>query len=174
MTMKEMGLPAVVQIVGFKKSGKTTLTCRLVERLASSGLRIGTIKHDGHDFEPDVPGTDSRRHREAGAVMSAVTSPSRTAFFENRSASLDELLARMRAADVVLVEGWKQERFCKVAMIQKEEHWLPLSTLAQLGAVVTWNAELLPKLRSLARVPVYAFDETEEIAAFVMEQIRIT
>ncbi|HZG88223.1 molybdopterin-guanine dinucleotide biosynthesis protein B [Paenibacillus sp.] len=172
--MTETCWPPVVQIVGFKKSGKTTLTCRLVERLASDGYRIGTVKHDGHDFEPDVPGTDSRRHREAGAIMSAVTSPERTAFFENRAASLDELIARMREADLVLVEGWKRERFCKVAMIQEEEHWLTISALAHLGAIVTWNSELLPKMRSLATVPVFAFDETEAIAAFVKAQIRIT
>ena len=37
----------------------------LMNALRSRGLKVGVIKHDGHDFTPDVPGTDSYRLREA-------------------------------------------------------------------------------------------------------------
>ena len=52
-------------LVGEPDSGKTTLLEKLLPALRSRGLKVGIIKHDGHDFEPDVPGTDSRRLREA-------------------------------------------------------------------------------------------------------------
>ncbi|HZG75431.1 MAG TPA: molybdopterin-guanine dinucleotide biosynthesis protein B, partial [Paenibacillus sp.] len=106
-----------VQIVGYKKTGKTTLVCRLTEQLADRGLRIGTVKHDGHDFEPDVPGTDSWKHRRSGAAVTAVVSDRRTAWFEERTSELDAVLARMSdRADLVLVEGWKREKYPKLAL----------------------------------------------------------
>ena len=59
--------PAVLAVSGLHNSGKTTLLEKLLPALRSRGLKVGIIKHDGHDFTPDVPGTDSYRLREAGA-----------------------------------------------------------------------------------------------------------
>ena len=59
--------PAVLAISGVHNSGKTTLLEKLLPVLRSRWLKVGVIKHDGHDFTPDVPGTDSYRLREAGA-----------------------------------------------------------------------------------------------------------
>ena len=39
---------------------------KLIPLLRARGLKVGVIKHDGHDFTPDVPGTDSFRLREPG------------------------------------------------------------------------------------------------------------
>ena len=35
---------------------------------------VAVIKHDGHDFTPDVPGTDSHRMKAAGAFGTVVYS----------------------------------------------------------------------------------------------------
>ena len=64
--------PAVLAVSGVHNSGKTTLLEKLLPVLCSRGLKVGVIKHDGHDFTPDVPGTDSYRLREAGAEGVAV------------------------------------------------------------------------------------------------------
>ena len=53
--------PAVLAVSGVHNSGKTTLLEKLLPVLRSRGLKVGVIKHDGHDFTPDVPGTDSYR-----------------------------------------------------------------------------------------------------------------
>ena len=66
--------PAVLAVSGVHNSGKTTLLEKLLPVLRSRGLKVGVIKHDGHDFTPDVPGTDSYRLREAGAEGVAVYS----------------------------------------------------------------------------------------------------
>ena len=63
----ELKRPAVLAVSGLHNSGKTTLLEKLLPALRSRGLKVGIIKHDGHDFTPDVPGTDSYRLREAGA-----------------------------------------------------------------------------------------------------------
>ena len=60
----------VFGITGWKNSGKTTLTERLVTELAGRGWKISTVKHAHHDFDIDKVGTDSFRHREAGASES--------------------------------------------------------------------------------------------------------
>ena len=65
--------PAVLAVSGAHNSGKTTLLEKLIPLLRARGLKVGVIKHDGHDFTPDVPGTDSFRLREAGAVILAKT-----------------------------------------------------------------------------------------------------
>ncbi|MCI3920699.1 molybdopterin-guanine dinucleotide biosynthesis protein B [Paenibacillus sp. TRM 82003] len=155
----------VIQIVGYKKTGKTTLVCRLAERLAAEGRRVGTAKHDGHDFDPDVPGTDSRKHREAGALVTAVVSASRTAFFEERTSSLDEVLGRMSAAvDVALVEGWKRERYPKLLLAHDETQLALLRELTGVAAVVTWKPELTATIEAAAPgVPVLPYDATDQI-----------
>ena len=55
----ELKRPAVLAVSGAHNSGKTTLLEKLLPVLRSRGLKVGIIKHDGHDFTPDVPGTDS-------------------------------------------------------------------------------------------------------------------
>ena len=62
----------VFGIVGWKNSGKTTLVERLVAEFVRRGWRIATVKHAHHDADIDHPGTDSFRHRAAGATEGAL------------------------------------------------------------------------------------------------------
>ena len=62
----------IIAVSGVKNSGKTSLIVKLIPELVRRGLRVATIKHDGHRFEADRPGTDSFRHLEAGALGAAV------------------------------------------------------------------------------------------------------
>jgi molybdopterin-guanine dinucleotide biosynthesis protein B len=166
------GTVNVMQVVGYKKTGKTTLTCRLVQRLTAEGIRVGTVKHDGHTFEPDVPNTDSWKHRQAGALSTTIVSPTRTAWFEEQSHSLDEVLERMAASlDLVLVEGWKRERYPKLALVQAEEQLDLLEGIAGVAGIVTWNAEIKPLLLLAAGgLPVFDFDDTEMIIGWLFRE----
>ena len=69
----------IIAIAGWKNSGKTTLTVRLVEEFTKCGLRIATVKHAHHSFDIDHEGRDSFRHRKAGATEVAVVSKGRWA-----------------------------------------------------------------------------------------------
>ena len=53
----------VIGIAGWKKSGKTTLTVRLVEEFTRRGFSVATVKHAHHAFQIDDKDTDSARHR---------------------------------------------------------------------------------------------------------------
>src|SRR5690606_3073698 len=57
----------VFGVAGWKNSGKTTMTERLVAELSGRGWTVATVKHAHHDADVDHEGTDSFRHRSAGA-----------------------------------------------------------------------------------------------------------
>lgn len=57
-----------------KEFRKTTLICRLLEIFKDKGLKVAVLKHDGHDFVPDVPGTDTYCQLQSGAYGTAVFS----------------------------------------------------------------------------------------------------
>ncbi|KXF76958.1 molybdopterin-guanine dinucleotide biosynthesis protein MobB [Paramesorhizobium deserti] len=108
----------VFGITGWKNSGKTTLTVRLVEELTRRGWRVSTIKHAHHDFDIDHEGTDSFRHRKAGAGEVAIVSNRRWALMhelqDENEPSLDEIIERLAPCDLVLVEGYKREPHKKI------------------------------------------------------------
>lgn len=105
----ELKRPAVLAVSGLHNSGKTTLLEKLLPALRSRGLKVGIIKHDGHDFTPDVPGTDSCRLREAGAEGVAVYSGQRYLLTEMFRLTEQDLLAlfERHGYDLVLLEGFK-------------------------------------------------------------------
>src|SRR5690606_27854459 len=70
---------AVVGIAGWKNSGKTTLTERLVAALTARGHRVSTVKRAHHDADIDSEGPDSFRHRRAGAREVMLVTPVRWA-----------------------------------------------------------------------------------------------
>lgn len=113
----------ILQVVGYKNAGKTTLACELVRQLAARGLRVGTLKHDAHDFEPDIPGKDTWQHRQAGAAVTAITSPSRTAWVKEQTTPLEELVSDMannHSLDFLIIEGFKSAPYPKVVLIRSE------------------------------------------------------
>jgi molybdopterin-guanine dinucleotide biosynthesis adapter protein len=105
-------------LAGWSGSGKTTLMTALIPEFVSRGLAVSTVKHAHHAFDIDQPGKDSWRHREAGAREVIVASQRRWALMhELRDApepSLDELLPKMSAVDLVLVEGFKRHPHPKI------------------------------------------------------------
>ena len=89
----------ILGITGWKNSGKTTLTEKLVAALVSNGYRIATIKHAHHAFDIDHEGRDSFRHRAAGASQVAVVSSKRWALIheleDETEPPLQDVLARL-------------------------------------------------------------------------------
>ncbi len=108
-----MSHKAVLGIVGWSGSGKTSLVRRLLHEFVRRGISVSTIKHAHAGFDIDTPGKDSHVHREAGACEVVVSSVNRFALIhENRDEPeprIDGLLARMTPVDLVLIEGFKSE-----------------------------------------------------------------
>lgn len=162
-----MDQPAVVQIVSYKNRGKTTLVSRLVIALKKQGYQVGTLKHGAHDFEMDHPGTDTWQHREAGADVVSITSDKQTAFLEQNSTSVHELLQKMGHLDFVLIEGFKTAPFPKVVIIKEESDQDLLGQLENVIAVASWVDHLD------IRLPVKPIDDVDGILSVVMEDHNI-
>lgn len=108
----------VIAIVGWKNSGKTTLTVRLVEEFSQRGARVATVKHAHHIVQLDNEGTDSARHRQAGAQEVAIVSRERWGLIgELRGEpepAFEDILARLSPCDLILVEGYKSKPIPKI------------------------------------------------------------
>ena len=117
--------PAVLAVSGVHNSGKTTLLEKLIPLLRARGLKVGVIKHDGHDFTPDVPGTDSYRLREAGAEGVAVFSGNRYLLTEEFRLNEQDLLAlfERHGYDLVLMEGFKESGWCAAPSPRNRPPW---------------------------------------------------
>jgi molybdopterin-guanine dinucleotide biosynthesis protein B len=114
----------LIGFAGWSGSGKTTLVTGVIPILVARGLRVSTIKHAHHEFDIDQPGKDSWLHRQAGANEVLISSANRFALMhELRGApepTLAQLLARLEPVDLVIVEGFKRDRFPKIEVHRPE------------------------------------------------------
>ena len=110
-------------ITGWKNSGKTHLMERLVAEFKSRSFSVSTIKNAHHGFDVDQPGKDSFRHRQAGAQEVLIASEKRWVLMHENSdvlqPSLTDLIKKLSKVDLVLVEGFKQERHPKIEVVRK-------------------------------------------------------
>jgi molybdopterin-guanine dinucleotide biosynthesis adapter protein len=113
----------IISIVGKSDTGKTTLLEKVVRELTSRGFRIATIKHDAHSFEIDHEGKDSWRHKQAGAVLTVISSPGKLALVADTDH--DHTLSEVRdkfitSADLIISEGYKREVHPKIEVFRSE------------------------------------------------------
>lgn len=167
--------PIIFQIIGYKNTGKTTLVCRLTSLLKEAGYKVGTIKHDAHEFRMDHPGTDTWKHQQSGADMTAISSPAGTALLSRQSSTLGQLIQLMADADYVLVEGFKQEDYPKILLIKNEEDWELAQSVSRLAAIVLWpeaavNDDIRQTLVGLDGIPSFPIDDVRAILTCMKSQ----
>jgi len=138
--------PEVLLIVGYKKVGKTTLIEKLIPELASRGYRVGTVKHHHSDFPVavDTEGTDTWRHRQAGAASVTLATPSNLATFRYsaNSITLDHAVSALGPLDIVLVEGFHEEPCAKIEVLREGSEEALCLTDENLLAIVTPSPRL--------------------------------
>ena len=157
-----MKQPFVFGVTGWKNAGKTTLTERLVAEFVRRGWRVSTIKHAHHAVDIDRPGTDSFRHRAAGATEVALVGGQRYAIMrEEAETPLAEVLARLAPADLVLIEGYKREQHPKIEVRAGE---VP-SLAANDPAIAAIAADARPADTGL---PWFRRDDVKAIADFIV------
>ncbi|MER9167460.1 molybdopterin-guanine dinucleotide biosynthesis protein B [Mesorhizobium australicum] len=154
-------------ITGWKNSGKTTLTERLVAELVRRGWKVSTVKHAHHHFDIDKPGADSFRHRQAGATEVAIVSGNRWALMHElrgeREPPLDAILSRLAPCDIVLVEGYKRESHRKIETRRLEaKDRTPLAVGDPNIVAVAADFAITDQ-----RLPVFDLDDAKSIADFI-------
>lgn len=115
----------VVQVVGYKNSGKTTLVNHWIEFLTNRNYQVATIKHHGHGGEPSYDkNTDSHQHFNHGSHLSTVIGEQTFSMIgKSKSFSFLSTLAlyEQSGIDVVLIEGYKHLPIPKVVLIRDEK-----------------------------------------------------
>jgi molybdopterin-guanine dinucleotide biosynthesis adapter protein len=106
-------------IIGYHKSGKTTLGLRLCEEFANRGLRVGVIKHVSCELR--LADADSSRYRPFASVIAAA-SPAEAEIIVRGEKTLEDMLRYCEKCDLILVEGFKKERmFPKIVCLREKE-----------------------------------------------------
>ncbi|MEG0378540.1 MAG: molybdopterin-guanine dinucleotide biosynthesis protein B, partial [Eubacterium sp.] len=155
--------PQILAISGVKNSGKTTYLEKIINELRKKDLKIAVIKHDGHDFEADVKGTDSYRYAQAGAYGTAVFSKNKFMAVKACSEPNEkELMKLFPEADIILIEGLKNSEYSKIELIRKEISNESVCSKETLMAIVT-DTEIF-----MEGVPVLGFEDIAEMCELIL------
>jgi molybdopterin-guanine dinucleotide biosynthesis protein B len=122
----------IIGLAGWSGSGKTTLLANIIPRLVARGCTVSTVKHAHHNFDVDTPGKDSHVHRMAGATEVLVASGRRWALMhelrDEPEPSIYDLLPKLSAVDLVLIEGFKASHHTRIEVYRREVGKPPLHT----------------------------------------------
>jgi molybdopterin-guanine dinucleotide biosynthesis protein B len=157
----------IISILGRSNTGKTTLIEKLVPELSRRGYRVAAIKHAAGGFEIDREGKDSWRYKKAGVYKTILISPNELALMEvfEREYSVEELIELyIKDADVVLLEGHKDNPYPKIEMLRKDVEPLPRNRKEH-----QWIAFVGDKSQD-AGIPHFHVDEIQKLADFLEER----
>jgi molybdopterin-guanine dinucleotide biosynthesis protein B len=166
--------PPLFGVVGWKNSGKTTLTVGLVGELTGRGFNVSVIKHAHAKFDVDHEGRDSFRMREAGARQVMLSSPRRFALMRElgnaSEMSFAEIVGYAGICDIVLVEGYKREAFPKIEVRRDgATSREPLqATFPQIVAIASDR----PDAEGVT-LPVFDLNDVKGIADFVVANLGL-
>lgn len=179
-----------LQIVGFKNSGKTTLTENLIIVALEHGFRTSAIKHHGHGGAPDLPPptTDASRFFRAGAASSIVVGGEVVLLQvgqQQESDRIDDLDTLIRYTencadpDLILIEGFKNERYPKILLLRSLEDWTSLRSLPNIELIVTANEDLQAEIAAArkhadekSKLPIFSRRQSEDIAAWFTDWLK--
>lgn len=157
----------LIGVVGESGAGKTTLIVKLIRELTVRGFQVAAIKHSRHEVSMDQPGKDTALMQEAGATAVALVCSGRV--FLRLDApepwtAEDIVLRLFPRADLVLVEGFREEKIPKIAVLRKQ---LPESGEPAKGVIAVVSDSEIP-----AKLPRYLPGQINEIADLLEDYIK--
>ncbi len=130
-------MPFIVSVVGYKKSGKTTLVEKIIPILKSKGYQFGVLKYTGEGLPEEAEGKDTGKFRAAGAETVGLCGDDHFSLFKasgHPALPLDRLAAFFfPEADLVVTEGFKKQPFPKIALLSEGQEE---NLLAEVQGVV--------------------------------------
>ncbi len=160
-----MATVKVLQIVGYKNSGKTTLLLQLLQQAQHHKKVVATIKHHGHNSELEMPNayTDSMRQFSAGAACAIAYGNGMIQLHQRQpGATLDELiaLAYNKKPEIILVEGFKEANYEKIVLLDSQDDWTTLQNLHHIRLVLS------KKVLELDKVPLILQNDSKQIESW--------
>jgi len=168
--------PVVLLVTGAHESGKTTVAVKLIEALVQEGLKVGSLKHTDHEYETDIEGKDSQRHKAAGAEPAVLVAGRRSAVHRRGEILASDPLSGatgphgerplsvflegeygLSTCDVVVVEGYRSAPYPKIEVCRAATGRAPLtendpSVIAVVTDRATQHASSVPRV-SFEEIP---------------------
>ncbi|EAC3045809.1 TPA: molybdopterin-guanine dinucleotide biosynthesis protein B [Listeria monocytogenes] len=135
-------MAAILQIIGFKNSGKTTLLNALIRASRKENYTVSAIKHDAHDFSVDHAGTDSYSFQESGAEAVVIANSRQYAVMEQTGIDLKTAIQKLPESDIVLIEGYKEGPFPKIILVREQAEIELLNNSKAVHKIATHNPAL--------------------------------
>lgn len=156
-------MSSIVTFIGWHDSGKTTLAAAVVTELKRLGYKVAVIKSSNDSgIQFDTPGTDTFKHKAAGADSVMLVAPDQMVLLaKNSGLSLRTLAHRFFSeVDIVIGEGFKFARnIPKIEVFRNIDQKLR-DEVHGVIAVAT-------DVEGVAGNYVFRLDEAREIASFI-------
>jgi len=156
-------MAAIVSFIGWHDCGKTSLAVDVVSHLKAMGYNVAVMKSSSEtNIECDNPGTDTYKHKKAGADSVLLVAPDQivlqSADTEN---SLQTMVHRFFPdADIVIAEGFKKTRkISKIEIAKDVDH--------KLRKEVSGVIAVATNVEGVAGDYIFHLDESLELAQFI-------
>lgn len=107
-----------IGIIGFKKSGKTSLTIALADLLAKKGHRVAVIKHSSEKINHGD--TDTGLFLQKTPTVALITPENSEIIFKGNY-KLKDIISKL-SEDILLIEGFKSKKyFPKILCLRSEK-----------------------------------------------------
>ncbi|MBU0968256.1 MAG: molybdopterin-guanine dinucleotide biosynthesis protein B [Proteobacteria bacterium] len=161
-------MPQIVTFIGWHNSGKTTLATQVVSHLKESGYRVAVIKSSKETgLRFDKPGTDTDKHRQAGADSILFVAPDQMVLMtHNNNLSLNALALRyFPDVDIVIGEGFKTAvNVAKIEVIRDAGELLRNKVTGVIAVATDQN---------IAGDYIFRLDESRKISSFIEKRFLL-
>jgi len=163
-----MTMAPIVTFIGWHDSGKNSLAVQVVSHLKAFGYKVAVIKSSNEaGILFDTPGTDTDKHRQAGADSILFVAPDQMILQTKGSdLSLNTLVHRFFPdADIVIGEGFKgARRVSKIEVVHDKNQMLR----NEVHGVIAVATDL-----DIAAEHVFRLDQAEELAYFIRKRFLL-
>ncbi len=158
--------PPVISIVSKKKAGKTTFIVKLIQEMKTRGYKVGTLKHDIHNFDIDHEGKDTYKHKQAGSDTVVISSPWRVAVIKDvdEEQTVDQLVASyFMDMDIVITEGYKNANKPQIEIFRDCAHKCLIYQKGETSPIIA----IASNVELDMDVPVYNINDIRGIAELI-------
>jgi len=158
----------VLSVIGITKAGKTTVVEAIISGLRKRNYTVGSVKEIHFEkFAIDTPGTNTDRHKKAGADIVTARGYKETDILFPRMLGLDEIL-RFYDHDYVVLEGVADTCAPKIVCAHNTEEVDERLD----GTVFAISGRLAASLQEYRGLPVInALTEPEKLVDLVVEKV---
>ncbi|MFW2365895.1 MAG: molybdopterin-guanine dinucleotide biosynthesis protein B [Desulforhopalus sp.] len=162
-------MSSIVSFIGWHDSGKTTLAAEVVSELKNLGYKVAVIKSSNDaGIQFDTPGTDTHKHKLAGADSVMLVAPDQMVLQTKNSGLSLRVLAHRYFPDVDIVVG---EGFKTARQIPKIEVCRNIDQ--KLRDEVHGVIAVATNIEGIAGNYVFRLNEAKEIASFIEKRYLI-